>query len=172
MRVVTLPDGAVSANVLAAAGSPIFLGTTDLAGGSGAALQQVVEDTTLAPTALDTSATVTIATVNLTTTGNAMKITYTGILAVALGTGAQPDATFNVTIDGGGAPELDGEVGYTAPGAPATLQTTFGRTFWIFGQTPGAHSIVLTGDLSGTGTGATIAQGLQLSVEDWLFPTP
>lgn len=147
--------------------SPIPVVPRDAGAATGVKLNGVAVDETLAPIALDTAATVTLATVNLTSTGNAFKITYTGILSIALGTGAAPDATFNVTIDAGGVPELDGEVGYTSPGAPATFQTTFGRTFWITGQTPGAHTIVLTADLSGTGTGATVRDGLQLAVEDW-----
>lgn len=171
MRVVTLPDGAQSVSVLpAGGGSAVLLGTENISAGAGAELFGVQENTTLAPTPLDTLATTTIATVNITSQGNAFRIKYSGILSVLLGTGAAPDATFNVTIDGDGVPELDGEVGFTAVGgAPSALQATFGRDLWIFGQTPGAHTIVLTGDLSSTGIAATVAQALQLSVEDWAF---
>lgn len=171
MKTLTVDDNVAPFAVLPSNGSSEVTVTPRTASaGSGATLNAVQEHTTLAPTPLDTSATVTIATVNLTTQGNAMRIKYSGILNVLLGTGAAPDATFNVTIDGGGVPELDGEVGYIAVGgAPSQLSATFGRDLWIFGQTPGAHSIVLTGDLSGTGTAATVAQALQLSVEDWTF---
>jgi hypothetical protein len=68
MRVVTLPDGAISANVLAAAGSPLFLGTEEVST-TGGPFVTTGGDQTAAPTHVGDGATATVQTVAVDTTG-------------------------------------------------------------------------------------------------------
>jgi hypothetical protein len=96
MRVVTLPDGAISANVLAAAGSPLFLGTEDLPPGGG--VQSVVAGTGIAVDSSDPANPVVSSTI---------LAPYAAVLRIATATdvivpvGASPDVFVRSTPDPG-----------------------------------------------------------------------